>query len=457
MGLEATVVCVDNSEWMRNGDFVPTRMQAQQDAVNVVCRMKTRQNAENTVGLLSLSDAQVHVTLTSDQNKIFKALQPLEPKGSVNFVTSLRIAHLALKHRQNKNQKMKVVAFIGSPLTVSDKELTKLAKRLKKEKVTIDIVSFGETEENAEKLKKFIETLNGKDRTSHLVTAHPGPLLSDILLSSPIFTDEEGAPLVPLGQGFEFGIDPTEDPELAMALRVSMEEQRQRQEEEVRRATQQSNEQGPPPTITEDSGVVVSQEGGGILAQAQTAELPYNPVSHYNTTLPSVNIQLSSLQAFAGMATSELTEEQELALALQMSLQGAGMSGLLEQAMETETTPTVATDGGEPTGTTEVPEDSDSKYRLSYHIPLNSRQETLQLICHWSGDGGADAEQGVPGVCSEHSARGEPEQALRNLREMTEASTSSSAQAQGGGGGGGEGKEEEAMELEKTESKTKDQ
>ena len=50
------------------------------------------------------------------------------------------------------------------------------------------------------------------------MTAHPGPLLSDILLSSPIFTDEEGAPLVPLGQGFEFGIDPTEDPELAMVM-----------------------------------------------------------------------------------------------------------------------------------------------------------------------------------------------------------------------------------------------
>ncbi|CAI7995651.1 26S proteasome non-ATPase regulatory subunit 4 [Geodia barretti] len=401
MGLEATVVCVDNSEWMRNGDFVPTRMQAQQDAVNVVCRMKTRQNAENTVGLLSLSDAQVHVTLTSDQNKIFKALQPLEPKGSVNFVTSLRIAHLALKHRQNKNQKMKVVAFIGSPLTVSDKELTKLAKRLKKEKVTIDIVSFGETEKNAEKLKKFIETLNGKDRTSHLVTAHPGPLLSDILLSSPIFTDEEGAPLVPLGQGFEFGIDPTEDPELAMALRVSMEEQRQRQEEEVRRATQQSNEQGPPPTITEDSGVVVSQEGGGILAQAQTAELPYNP-------------------AFAGMATSELTEEQELALALQMSLQGAGMSGLLEQAMETETTPTVATDGGEPTGTTEVPEDSDNAIGAEMEELMQNKAFLESVLST------------LPGV--------NPEQALRNLREMTEASTSSSAQAQGGGGGGGEGK-----------------
>ena len=47
---------MDNSEWMRNGDFIPTRMQAQQDAVNVVCRMKTRQNVENTVGLLSLAE-----------------------------------------------------------------------------------------------------------------------------------------------------------------------------------------------------------------------------------------------------------------------------------------------------------------------------------------------------------------------------------------------------------------
>ena len=46
-------------------------------------------------------------------------------------------------------------------------------------------------------------------------------------------------------------------------------------------------------------------------------------------------------------ALQEMTEEQELALALQMSLQGAGMSSLLEQAMETETSGTAAADGGE--------------------------------------------------------------------------------------------------------------
>ena len=30
MVLEAVVVCVDNSEWMRNGDYAPSRLHAQQ-------------------------------------------------------------------------------------------------------------------------------------------------------------------------------------------------------------------------------------------------------------------------------------------------------------------------------------------------------------------------------------------------------------------------------------------
>lgn len=46
---------VDNSDYMRNGDFLPTRLQAQQDAVNLVCHSKTRSNPENNVGLLTLA------------------------------------------------------------------------------------------------------------------------------------------------------------------------------------------------------------------------------------------------------------------------------------------------------------------------------------------------------------------------------------------------------------------
>ena len=58
---------------------------------------------------------------------------------------------------------------------------------MKKEKVSVDVVSFGEVDENAELLKKFVETVNGRDGTgSHLVTIPPGPHLSDALISSAI-------------------------------------------------------------------------------------------------------------------------------------------------------------------------------------------------------------------------------------------------------------------------------
>jgi hypothetical protein len=40
--IQATVICIDNSEWMRNGDYAPTRFQAQADAVNLICGAKTQ-------------------------------------------------------------------------------------------------------------------------------------------------------------------------------------------------------------------------------------------------------------------------------------------------------------------------------------------------------------------------------------------------------------------------------
>ena len=89
-------------------------------------------------------------------------------------------------------QSIVVIGFIinmnfRSPIEADEKEVVKLAKKLKKEKVNIDIVSFGEDEDNTDILNKFITTINGKEGTgSHLVTIPPGPHLSDALVSSPI-------------------------------------------------------------------------------------------------------------------------------------------------------------------------------------------------------------------------------------------------------------------------------
>jgi hypothetical protein len=46
---------IDNSEWMRNGDFTPSRLEAQNDCVTFLFNAKTSSNPENTVGLVSLA------------------------------------------------------------------------------------------------------------------------------------------------------------------------------------------------------------------------------------------------------------------------------------------------------------------------------------------------------------------------------------------------------------------
>lgn len=113
---------------------------------------------------------------------------------------------------------MRIVVFVGSPIINDEGELVKLAKRLKKEKVNVDIVSFGDHPNNNELLNAFINALKGKDGTgSHLVSVPRGSGLSDALISSPIIQGEDGTGGPPLGgAGFEFGVDPNEDPELAL-------------------------------------------------------------------------------------------------------------------------------------------------------------------------------------------------------------------------------------------------
>lgn len=72
-------------------------------------------------------------------------------------------------------------------------------------------------EMNTEKLTAFVNTLNGKEGAgSHLVTVPPGPSLADALLSSPILAGEGGAVLGLGASDFEFGVDPSADPELAL-------------------------------------------------------------------------------------------------------------------------------------------------------------------------------------------------------------------------------------------------
>ncbi|KAH8741762.1 26S proteasome regulatory subunit 5a [Cryptosporidium ryanae] len=240
MTLEATVICLDNSNYSRNSDYGTSRIAQQQDAVNFISGIKTQQNPENLVGILSMAGERIElrVTPTSDLGKAIHSMNGMRLSGKIDIVRGIQIAQLALKHRLNKNLRQRIICFVGSPLEddISEKQLEKLGKTLKKNNVSIDIISFGEIDVNHSRLEALVNSANNNNKSNFIEIKAPNNIV-DALMSSPIVLGEGGnminegsASGIPGdSNAFEFGVDPSVDPELYMALRMSMEEERIRQ------------------------------------------------------------------------------------------------------------------------------------------------------------------------------------------------------------------------------------
>uniref|UniRef100_A0A1J3JE82 26S proteasome non-ATPase regulatory subunit 4 homolog n=1 Tax=Noccaea caerulescens TaxID=107243 RepID=A0A1J3JE82_NOCCA len=321
MVLEATMICIDNSEWMRNGDYSPSRLQAQTEAVNLLCGAKTQSNPENTVGVLTMAGKGVRVltTPTSDLGKILACMHGLDVGGEINLTAAIQIAQLALKHRQNKNQRQRIIVFAGSPIKYEKKALELVGKRLKKNSVSLDIVNFGEDddEDKPQKLEALLSAVNNNDG-SHIVHVPSGAnALSDVLLSTPVFTGDEGASgyvsaaaaAAAAGGDFDFGVDPNIDPELALALRVSMEEERARQEAAAKKAADEAGGQ----KGKDGDAASASQE-----TVARTSEKNAEPMDEDNALLD----QAIAMSVGDVNMSEAADEDQDLALALQMSMSG---------------------------------------------------------------------------------------------------------------------------------------
>ena len=74
--LEATMIAIDNSEYMRNGDYLTTRYDAQLTATEVIFQNKVNLNPENKVGVLAYGGQgpDVLLSLTSDFGKILSGV-----------------------------------------------------------------------------------------------------------------------------------------------------------------------------------------------------------------------------------------------------------------------------------------------------------------------------------------------------------------------------------------------
>ncbi|KAK5842227.1 hypothetical protein PVK06_004560 [Gossypium arboreum] len=237
---QATKICIDNSEWMRNNDYSPSRFQAQTDAISLTCGAKTQ--CKDGCFLTSGKEEHLYLLLKNWRTC-------LEMGGEMNLATGIQIAQLALKHRQKKNQQQRIIVFAGSPIKYEKKALEMIGKKLKKNSVALDIVNFGEDDNGKpKKLKALLASVNND--SSHIVHVPLGQnALSDVLMSTPVFSGDRGgsgfaAAAAAVGASdFEIGIDPNIDPELALALRFCMEEERARQEAAAKRGTEEARKQ----------------------------------------------------------------------------------------------------------------------------------------------------------------------------------------------------------------------
>lgn len=96
---------------MRNGDYSPTRLEAQSDAAQLLTNAKLNSNVENSVSIITMGGAsyidsfpthhinlcrpKVMVTLTSDNGKLMHALNSVPFEGSTaNLKSALQVAQV---------------------------------------------------------------------------------------------------------------------------------------------------------------------------------------------------------------------------------------------------------------------------------------------------------------------------------------------------------------------------
>jgi len=184
---------MDNSDWTRNGDYHPSRWDSQADAANLIAESKCEKNPENSIGIVSMAGkrVEVHVTLTNDLARILNAVKDVKLSQECDFLTALNISVLTLRHRQNKNQKQRIILFVGSPIRHKVEEMVQIGKKLKKYNIAADIISFGHVEENRPLIEGFLNAINNANNSS-MLEVPTGYYILDSLFTSPIMNDNMG-------------------------------------------------------------------------------------------------------------------------------------------------------------------------------------------------------------------------------------------------------------------------
>ena len=234
---QAIVFLVDNSATSIDGDFFPSRLEAQKIAISRIVRHfeRARRKIQFALGALAMPNTGIVASL-SDSRTILRYLDKLTPgEGLANVDKGIRCAMLSLHQCDSDSARpaKRIIVMIGSETTPewSERLCDDLCEHLRRESVSLDIVAFGSDVSTVE-LQYIVAQAQGGDPKgpqSHYVECPAGgALLSDMILDSPIGNSVYTEPVLDdndpdLQETIRLSmLEPdAQDPELEEALRLS--------------------------------------------------------------------------------------------------------------------------------------------------------------------------------------------------------------------------------------------
>ncbi|KAG5860205.1 hypothetical protein KMI_02g02960 [Encephalitozoon hellem] len=205
---ETIVVLFDNGMASQNQDYLPSRFMVQKETVESLISRKFEDNQENTVGIIPLVQAQSNdiVTPTKQRSYIKTFLNEIKLERNGDIMRCLSQSLYIFNQKDSPG--CMLVIFLGSePQETEKDELFARIYQLLTFGIMIKMVFFGEAMEMAEAYKKIDFT------NFSCIVVSPNEEFIDRVL-----------PFVTGGELLE-----EDDPELAEAIRLSLEEQKKQQ------------------------------------------------------------------------------------------------------------------------------------------------------------------------------------------------------------------------------------
>lgn len=188
------MVLIDNSSSSINGDFFPTRLQAQKITTSRFAQFlfSVAEGSRVAVGTLSSTEFGIRMSFTRSAPRVEEGLTQFTSGGPyMHLAKGIRCAVLALKQcLEDRHVHRRILAFVASENDVTDISIAReVSALLDREDIVLDIVVFGSDVCNIDILRELVperHRIHTSRGSVFLVVPSSDTMLSDDVLSSSI-------------------------------------------------------------------------------------------------------------------------------------------------------------------------------------------------------------------------------------------------------------------------------